>query len=532
MNNESFNENPMESNECTSRGVCSIPPAIAALQELIRYLILKSVFYIVKLEELNLFNEQIKSQIINIIANLMYINEYNEQQMYLLSQTCYYIYENSKEKFLQTSKENDLPPTDQINYKSTKGIAGAITYGSYLLKLKNEILSPDIKNLLEILFLTYKSATHNISLLEDFKIPTGEYSSSIIKSICKLAQINSSIIKNEISNMSVLDFNLRLKIASEMFKNFGNITKTKVSFSSRKGKCILVSGNNFFDLINILTLTKDKDIDVYSHSNLLISHAFDKFKQFPNFIGHYENIKHNCVADYATFPGAVLLTKNSQNNTAYLYRGRIFSNDFVTPTGVIKLENNDYSKLIQSAQDAKGFSKGQTRESTMVGFNLKNIKSTCERLSQNIQNGIIKRIYILFDGLYTESEQNYINKFVEHIKNDEFVILYSNIKTDKDNVFCADCANSPALAAYLTDIMILKNSLSKVSTFIFPYCDISAITLALAFYEMNIKNLYISKCSARTVNPKVFKSFIKNCNISIVSDVAKDLENMQKKFRF
>ena len=135
MNNESFNENPMESNECTSRGVCSIPPAIAALQELIRYLILKSVFYIVKLEELNLFNEQIKSQIINIIANLMYINEYNEQQMYLLSQTCYYIYENSKEKFLQTSKENDLPPTDQINYKSTKGIAGAITYGSYLLKL-------------------------------------------------------------------------------------------------------------------------------------------------------------------------------------------------------------------------------------------------------------------------------------------------------------------------------------------------------------------------------------------------------------
>ena len=74
-------------------------------------------------------------------------------------------------------------------------------------------------------------------------------------------------------------------------------------------------------MYNFIGFRKDLNIDVYTHSNLLIAHAFAKFNSYPNLRAHYGDTTENCILDFSTFPGAILLTKNSRNTTEYLYRG-------------------------------------------------------------------------------------------------------------------------------------------------------------------------------------------------------------------
>ncbi len=58
--NNEFLNNYSDSNECTSRGVCSISPAISALEDLLLLFLEHAAYYILNLESLGAKNEKIK----------------------------------------------------------------------------------------------------------------------------------------------------------------------------------------------------------------------------------------------------------------------------------------------------------------------------------------------------------------------------------------------------------------------------------------------------------------------------------------
>ena len=107
MFNSGYNSQSFEGDDCTSRGICTLSPGIVSLQELILYFIKLASFYIIKLKIYNLHNYKIEDEIINNIASLIYINEYSEKQMYDLAIRCFYIFSNSKNRYLFECREND-----------------------------------------------------------------------------------------------------------------------------------------------------------------------------------------------------------------------------------------------------------------------------------------------------------------------------------------------------------------------------------------------------------------------------------------
>ena len=99
MNNdnlENFNE---EINECTARGACSIAPNIAALQELVMYFLKQSAFYLLKLEKLGANNPSIKAEIINDLSALIFVNEFNEEQIFTIAMKGYFLLQNTKQTY-------------------------------------------------------------------------------------------------------------------------------------------------------------------------------------------------------------------------------------------------------------------------------------------------------------------------------------------------------------------------------------------------------------------------------------------------
>lgn len=532
MYNYEYNFRNFEGDDCTSRGICTLPPGIVSLQELVLHFIKLASFYIVKLADFSLYNSKIEDEIINDIASLIYINEYSEKQMYDLAMQCYYIFLNSKNRYIHECNDSSIKPDviDEIILFSTDmSLPKSINSGKFLQNHLYNILSVENRNFVHILFTVLKSVCQNISKLFDFD---SRDSSSIFKVLNLLSRWNESfysisVLIEYIDLLSILDSKLQLTIANALFENYGTISEVMVSHSTRRGKCILVSGNNFNDLINILEITKNKGIDVYTHSNLLISHSLEKFRQYPHLKAHYGRSSENCIVDYGTFPGAILLTKNSKNNTEYLYRGKIFSNDYIAPQGVIKIENNNYTPVIESAIVSVGFKKGRQKPDTNLGFNEHYVNSLFDKLFERVANGKIRRIFIIGINSFSDIQKEYFDLFFDHLRSDEYALSFY-YESSKNNVVTINIGNYVPLATYILNKLLKnRNYLNKIF-FIFPTCDVTSISSAIKLKNIGADNIYIASCLPRVINPAAFDTFTDYYGIKISSNPIEDLKQIRK----
>lgn len=534
-NYNEYNKSYIDTNECTSRGACSVAPTIAALQELIMYMLKQISHYVLELEKLGANNQSIKNAIINSIATLVSSNEFSEKQLFSLLQNEYQLLVDIKEKYKTLCTKNKVQTKELkfiIEFNENTTLAKAIGQGEKLFLQKCTKLTQTKKNLREILLFLVKSTCLNLIKSHDFnKLEECVYQ-QILKTLDLLAHdtdIKTSKIKELINEYANTDNKLQLNISKFLTESFGNISKVRVSHSTRKGKAILVSGNNFFDLLKILEDTKDKNIDIYTHSNLLITHAFSKFNQYENLIGHFGDTSENGILDFATFPGAILLTKNSRNNTEYLYRGRLYSNDYIVPQGVIKIENDDFTPLIETSLNAKGFSKGKTKDYTTIGYNENEIKTQLETLIEGMKNKSIERLFIIGINPYSEIQKEYFNEFFAKMNKNEFAISFSYESTKK-NVLTINVGNYiPLATAIISDLFKKLDIKSPQITFIFTTCDVMSISNIILLKNNNAQNVYMATCSPTLVNPSVFSTLKKEYKINETTTPENDLYKIRQK---
>ena len=533
--NYNYNEFKGDTNECTSRGACSISPTIAALQELILYYLCHLAYYLLKLEKIGASNPKINENIINDIASLVTINEFSEKQLFSILNRDYLLVQNAKETYCAICAQNGLQPKllrDIAGFKENTTVSKAISLGEKLFLSQYNKYTQVQKNNISILQILIKSVSiHLIKLSEFFKLEDEAYH-LILESlyILRPGKVFLTRIKQKINELAKTDNILQLKIANTMLEEFVQISKVNVSHSSRKGKAILVSGNNFSDLLKILEQTKDLNIDVYTHSNLLIAHAFAKFNSYPNLRAHYGDTTENCILDFSTFPGAILLTKNSRNNTEYLYRGRLFSNDYFVPHGVVKIENNDYSPLIDSALNAKGFSKGKEKPDTTMGFNPNDISKIFNDICAKLKKEEISRLFIIGMNPYSEVQKEYFNNLFSQLQEDEIAINFSTQICDNKNVININVGNFNPLAVYLLEKFFQKVDIKNENIyFFFSNCDVITISNIIFLRGLNTKNIYLAQCTPTLINPSVFATFKKEYKINVTSSPRKDLLQIRKK---
>ena len=532
--NNEFQHTYSQGDECTSRGACSLSPTIASLQEVAILFLRQIAHYILQLERIGGSNNTIKYEVINILASLASVNEFSEKQLYSIILKEYYLLTDSQTTYKKICKKTNIEANDIKKFQKFKdntSLSEAITIGEKIFLEKYKKLTPEEKNFRIILQIIIKSLSINLTKLTDFNQFDDNIYHQILETLDLFNHNKVSIkqIKEHINKLTQENLQLQIKISKLLLESFEGISKTTVSHSTRQGKAILVSGNNFFDLLNILEATKDKNIDIYTHSNLLITHALKKFKNYKNLIGHYGDLTENCILDFATFPGAILLTKNAKNNTQYLYRGRLFSNDYIVPNGVIKIENDDYIPLINSALEAKGFSKGKIKNDTDLGYNEDYINQQFDNIINKLENNTITKLYIIGIDAQKQIEQEYFEELFANLKQNEFAISFS-YKSNKDNVLTIPIGNYIPLATYLLNNLFSKYKIeSNKIVFFLTTCDVITISNLITLKNHQAKNIYITRCPATLLNPSAFKTLSNEYNIKVITDITSDLSNIRKK---
>ena len=175
-----------------------------------------------------------------------------------------------------------------------------------------------------------------------------------------------------------MSFELQNKISESFENRWGKRQSAKILLTPRKGKCILISGPDLFELEKLLETIGERKIDVYTNSLMFIAHTYPKFKNNKNLVGHLGT--QNPQIDFSDFPGAILITQNFVQKIDSLLRGTMYSNKIIAPNRVFKIKDNDYEPLIQAALRLEGYDKTREKSYMEISHNFEKLDNTLKEL--------------------------------------------------------------------------------------------------------------------------------------------------------
>lgn len=518
----SFKSN--EYNNCTAKGACSVSPNISSMQEVMFIILRQIAYYLLKLIEFDIYKNDIIKDIIFEISVIDGAKDLSEAQILNSFSKQYLNLVNCRKEYLTVCKEknsncDDLKNLIKLSPKTS--LAAILKKGDKEFIHKYKKLNFNQKYYAEILLALVKSVSINLSNLYEQNSDFYNIAKEVLVALnlFNSNRVSTEKFKEQMHELAKCDVTLLNLISEAQVNYFGELIESKVSFSTRPNKAILVSGSNLEDLKLVLENVKNEKIDVYTNGNLLIAHAFPYFNNSKNLIGHYGNGSFNTILDFATFPGAILLTKNEAQNIEYLYRGRLFTTDDVAPKGVVKIENNNLIPLIESAKQAKGFAKGQQRNPTIVGYNDKFF----EKEINKIVNLNPEKIFIIGHTELTIEVKDYFKKFFSLIPPNTYTISFS-YDPKLDNVLAINLVNDYALIYRTLNKIFERFPIdSDKLAFFLTKCDVNSLSNIINLKNRGAKNIFLSDCPPLVINPAILHAFTKLFEINKITNPKDDL---------
>lgn len=207
---------------------------------------------------------------------------------------------------------------------------------------------------------------------------------------------------------------------------FGHPVPTEVPLGPKAGKAILVSGHDLADLHELLKQTEGKGINIYSHGEMLPTHAYPGLKKFKHFYGHFGTAWQNQQKEFPQFPGAILFTTNCIQRPLPSYAAKVFTTGLVGFPGLVHVDKTDFGPVIKKAQELPGFSVDDevngSREKVLVGFGRNTVISVAGTVVEAVKSGAIKHFFLVGGCDGAKPGRNYYTEFVEKTPSNTIVL--------------------------------------------------------------------------------------------------------------
>lgn len=532
MYNE-FQTLPTEYDECLSKGICSVNPTLTSLQEILLLYLRELSFYLLKLKGCGVTNEKAKELIMDVFYNIIANTEYDQQHFQSIISKLYDYMSQSKILYRKICSEKNIDVESlksYFKYSKKFDLTDAIKKGEKYYLKKSHSLTQKQKDLHDIMLFLAKSIS--IKMIELQRLnkhhEQAYYAVLSLLNAMNPTDIDEDKVKEEINRFIEIYYNIAREVYRTQIEIYGKIEPTEVSLSTYEGKAILVSGTDFSRLEQILKATKNTKISVYTHGiEMLMAHSFPKLKAYPNLKGHYGMGFESSLVDFASFPGAIVMTKFSLQKVEYLYKGRLFTVDPIAPSGIIKIKDEDYEPLIKSAMEARGFSHSEEKTPLKVGFAENVLNQKVDEIIDKIKNNQIKHFYIIGLLNYRNEYKHYFEKLFEHLPDDSYAFSLS-FDVKKPNVYHLDSFFDYSLI-YKTLLRIKAAiPLEQINLSVFlTRCDKHTISNLLYLKHIGVKNVYTCKCPPTLITPSIVQTMKDLFDIKEITEAQKDLEEIR-----
>lgn len=511
----------------------SYDPSILSLKEMITYELKKLAYYIVKLDDLQI---DVSDIIDFVIANtsLTIINADFKRDKYLKTIELYRDrIVKLEEKYKEACKHKGYPfqPLQSPeNGENKMDLSKSIEIGEKQTIIRNTYLSKHKKTLYDIIEFFVKDASLHLNEIDNYGEDYKEGKKAVIHLLNRVNFINvpDEKWKTKIEEFSHINYKISSHLQKIIEDKYGPIEEKQINLSIKKGKAILVSGHFYQDLEKLLKATEGTDINIYTHNDMMLAHTYKELNKYSHLAGHYQRSINNLQLDFATFPGAILITKNSQPQIDII-RGRIFTLSEHPAFGMSKLENDNFEALINAANEAKGFNEDIIINPINGGYNKEKVLNKLHSIIEDLNKGKYKHLFIVGMTNQSPAQNFYFEKFFNLCPDDCFIISLAYIK-NKPNIWHIDSYYDFSLIYLIIDELIkeLKENINKTTMFLTQW-NMHTISHIFNLKNKGIENIYLADCCSYNMNPSLITGLDELYNVKNISTNPKvDIDKILK----
>jgi len=317
---------------------------------------------------------------------------------------------------------------------------------------------------------------------------------------------------------------------------YGHPEPTQVRVTPVKGKAILVSGHDLKDLAMLLEQTAGKDINVYTHGEMLPAHGYPELKKHAHLVGNYGGAWQDQAKEFDEFPGAILMTTNCIQKPRETYKARIFTTGLVAWPGVTHV-SGDFSPVIEAALAAPGFAEDAPEKTITVGFGHNAVLGVAGAVVDAVKAGQIKHFFLVGGCDGAKSGRNYYTEFVEQVPDDCVVLTLACGKYRFNKMELGDIGGIPRLL----DIGQCNDAYSAVKiavalaeafkcgvndlplSMVLSWYEQKAVAILLTLLHLGIKGIKLGPTLPAFISPNVLNILVENFEIAPITTAGEDL---------
>lgn len=326
---------------------------------------------------------------------------------------------------------------------------------------------------------------------------------------------------------------------------YGNPEITKVNIGVRDRPGILISGHDLKDLEELLEQTKDKGVDVYTHSEMLPGQYYPFFKKYAHFAGNYGNAWWKQTTEFEKFNGVFLFT----SNCIVPPRGHCTYMDRVYTTGVVGMPDThhipdghpkDFSELIARAQKCQPPTEIEHGEIT-GGFAHHQVVELAPKIIDLIKRGKIRKFVVMAGCDGRMPSRDYYTRFAESLP-DDCVILTAGCAKYRYNKLplgdiegvprvldagqCNDSYSLVRIAISLKDALGAKSINDLPIVYNIAWYEQKAVIVLLALLALGVQNIHSGPTLPAFFTPDILKVLKEKFNIGTISTVEEDIQKL------
>ena len=523
---------------CTQFGVCGKSPEVAALQDLLIYVLkgLSLVAIEARKHEIITENEDIFT-CKALFSTLTNVNFDPNRFVELINKTVQH--RDSLQKKIENAGAT-MPSSGPAGFIPKNTINELVEQGKLVGVKSDPTLDPDVHSLQWLLIYGIKG----VAAYADHAYIIGQKDPKVFTFIhdALVATLDNSLTINDLVGLVLKCGKINLR-AMELLDaantgTYGHPVPTKVPLGAKKGKAILISGHDLQDLEAILKQTAGKGIYVYTHGEMLPAHGYPELKKYPHFYGHYGTAWQNQQKEFRTFPGAILMTTNCIQRPLENYQSRIFTTGLVGWPNVTHIADKDFSPVIKKALKMPGFQKDTNGKTVMVGFARNTILSVADKVVEAVKNKSLRHILLVGGCDGAKPGRNYYTELVEKAPADTIVLTLACGKFrffDKDLGTlgglprlldvgqCNDAYSAIKVAVALADVFGVGVKDLPLSM-VLSWYEQKAVAILLTLLYLGIKNIRLGPSMPAFITPNMLAVLVKNFNIMLITSAEKDLK--------
>jgi len=531
-------EETLNQTGCVKSGVCGKTSEVSDLQDLLIFN-LKGIAMLIDKIEINDGDYEkdyffILQGLFTTVTNV----NFDEQRMFDLLNKSVDI-KNKYVKILKQSLSNKYKDINEFylwvpENKSLK---------TYLDKAK-EIVLPnklsDAESLSELLLYGLKGMAAYAYHAYVLNYSSHEVKKFIIKALSYLTneEKNFDVLLNLVTECGKVGVNVMETLDKANTEHYGEPEPTKVLNGTKLGKSILISGHDLYELEKLLAQTENKNINVYTHGEMLPAHAYPFFKRFSHFIGNYGGAWWEQEKEFAEFKGSIIMTTNCIKKPLETYKNRIFTTDMVAMPGVKHIANHDFSEAINTALNSEEMPEN-IKGTIDVGFARQTLVNSADAIIKMVEEGKIKKFVVMAGCDSNDKERVYYSELASRLSNDSVILTAGCAKYRYNRLNLGDIDGLPRVIdagqcndSYSLAIAALKLkeklNLNDINTLPIYYeiawYEQKAVIVLLALLYLGVKNIRLGYKLPAFLSENVADFLVKNFNIMAVSNVEDSLK--------